>query len=117
MLAYETEADIAGILSRYEKPLSLYVFATDKEFIAAMLRDHSFGGGCANDVVIHLNNKRLPFGGVGHSGMGASHGKHGFDTFTHNKSIVRRANWLDLPARYAPYAGKLKSIRKLLKWL
>ena len=117
MLAYETEADIAGILSRYEKPLSLYVFATDKEFIAAILRDHSFGGGCVNDVVVHLNNKRLPFGGVGHSGIGVSHGKHGFDTFTHDKSIVRRANWLDLPTRYAPYAGKLKSIRKLLKWL
>jgi len=117
LLSYETEADIARILSKYEKPLSLYVFATDNEFITKMLREYSFGGGCVNDVVIHLANNRLPFGGVGHSGIGAYHGRYSFDTFTHKKAIVKKANWLDLPMRYAPYKDKLKSIRYLLKWL
>ncbi len=82
-----------------------------------MLRDHSFGGGCVNDVVIHLANNRLPFGGVGHSGIGAYHGRYSFDTFTHKKAVVKKANWLDLPMRYAPYTDKLKTIRSLLKWL
>ena len=117
MLSFETEADIAKILSKYEKPLSLYVFATDKKFVSKMLRDHSFGGGCVNDVVIHLANNRLPFGGVGHSGIGAYHGRYSFDTFTHKKAVVKKANWLDLPMRYAPYTEKLKTIRSLLKWL
>ena len=67
--------------------------------------------------MIHFANKRLPFGGVGHSGIGAYHGKRSFDTFSHKKAVVKKANWLDLPMRYAPYEGKLKMLRNFLKWL
>ena len=75
-----------------------------------------FGGGCVNDTIIHLASDRLPFGGVGNSGMGGYHGKYSFDTFTHEKSIVSKANWLDLPVRYAPFSQKkLRIIKKLMK--
>ena len=67
--------------------------------------------------MIQFGNKRLPFGGVGHSGIGAYHGSLSFDVFSHNKSIVKKANWLDFPIRYAPYKGKLATIKTVLKWL
>lgn len=65
------------------------------------------GGGCINDVVVHLATSSLPFGGVGESGMGAYHGKTGFETFSHTKSILDKKCWLDLPMRYQPYGSKL----------
>ena len=82
-----------------------------------MLETYSFGGGCINDTVVHFGNKRLPFGGVGHSGMGAYHGKRSFDTFSHQKSVLKKANWIDIPLRYAPYKNKLKLLKKILNWL
>ncbi|PRZ21695.1 aldehyde dehydrogenase [Flavobacterium granuli] len=117
IISYETEADINPIISKYEKPLSLYVFTENKAFADKMILNHSFGGGCINDTVIHFSNKRLPFGGVGHSGIGAYHGRLSFDIFSHQKGIVKKANWLDLPMRYAPYKDKLKPIQRILKWL
>lgn len=117
ILSYQDEADIAKVILHYEKPLSLYIFSTNNAFSKKIIKDYAFGGGCINDTLIHLANKRLPFGGVGQSGIGAYHGKTGFDTFSHKKSIVKKANWLDIPIRYAPYADKLKTVRKLLKWL
>ncbi len=116
ILSFENEADLASIISRYEKPLSLYVFSNNRAFAKKIIQNYSFGGGCINDTVIYFTNKRLPFGGVGHSGIGAYHGKLSFDTFTHRKAVVKKANWLDIPIRYAPYKGKLNSIKKLLKW-
>ena len=117
ILSYANEDDINRIISKYEKPLSLYVFTEDNKFAKKIIKQYSFGGGCINDTVVHFSNKRLPFGGVGHSGIGAYHGSLSFDTFSHKKAIVKKANWLDLPMRYAPYKDKLKSIQKLLKWL
>jgi aldehyde dehydrogenase (NAD+) len=117
ILSYENETEINTIISKYEKPLSLYLFTEDKKFAQKIIKQYSFGGGCINDTVVHFSNKRLPFGGVGHSGIGAYHGSLSFDTFSHKKGIVKKANWLDLPMRYAPYKDKLKSIQKLLKWL
>ena len=117
VISYENEKEIETIILRYEKPLSLYVFTENKTFAKNVIRDFSFGGGCINDTVIHFTNNRLPFGGVGHSGIGAYHGKRSFDTFSHHKSVVRKANWLDVPLRYAPYKGKLDTIRLLLKWM
>ena len=117
ILSYENETEINTIISKYEKPLSLYIFTEDKKFAQKIIKQYSFGGGCINDTVVHFSNKRLPFGGVGHSGIGAYHGSLSFDTFSHKKAIVKKANWLDLPMRYAPYKDKLKSIQKLLKWL
>lgn len=117
ILVYETEDDIHNVISRYEKPLAFYVFSDDKSFAKKMITSYSFGGGCINDTVIHFSNKRLPFGGVGHSGIGAYHGQRSFDTFSHHKAIVKKANWLDLPMRYAPYKDKLASIKRVLSWI
>ncbi|WP_298220477.1 aldehyde dehydrogenase [Flavobacterium sp.] len=116
IISFETDEDLSKIILRYEKPLSLYVFSTDKTFSKKIMRDYAFGGGCINDTVIHFANKRLPFGGVGHSGIGAYHGRWSFDTFSHQKAVVKKSNWLDLPFRYAPYKNKLAMIRKLLHW-
>lgn len=117
ILSYESKSDIDKIISSFEKPLSLYLFSQNKSFIDTVLDKYSFGGGCVNDTVIHLVNNRLPFGGVGNSGMGAYHGKLSFDLFSHKKAIVKRGTWLDLPLRYAPYKDKLNTIRKILKWI
>ena len=117
ILSYESKADIDKIISSFGKPLSLYLFSRNKSFVDEVLQKYSFGGGCINDTVIHLANNRLPFGGVGNSGMGAYHGKLSFDIFSHKKAIVKRGLWLDLPIRYAPYKDKLKTIQKVLKWL
>jgi len=81
-----------------------------------ILSSVSFGGGCINDTIIHLATSEMPFGGVGNSGIGGYHGKYSFYEFSHYKSIVKKANWLDLPMRYAPYTkGKEKMIKKFLK--
>ena len=117
ILIYENEAEIDVILSKYEKPLALYVFTENYAFSKNIIQKYSFGGGCINDTVVHFSNKRLPFGGVGHSGIGAYHGSLSFDVFSHKKGIVKKANWLDLPMRYAPYKGKLTTIKNILKWL
>ncbi|WP_129745608.1 aldehyde dehydrogenase [Flavobacterium anhuiense] len=117
ILVYENESDIHKIVSRYEKPLSFYIFSENNSFTKKLISKYSFGGGCINDTVVHFSNNRLPFGGVGHSGIGAYHGKRSFDTFSHHKAIVKKGNWLDLPMRYAPYKDKLASIKRILDWL
>ncbi|MFC4815771.1 MULTISPECIES: aldehyde dehydrogenase [unclassified Flavobacterium] len=115
--SYERKEDIAKTVAQYEKPLSLYIFSENKAFIKEVLEKYAFGGGCVNDTLIHFANKRLPFGGVGHSGIGAYHGKLGFDTFSHKKSVIKKPNWIDIPLRYAPYQGKLKMIKRILNWI
>ncbi|WP_026705555.1 aldehyde dehydrogenase [Flavobacterium soli] len=117
ILSYSNNDDLKRIISKSEKPLSMYVFTENNAFAEKIIQDYSFGGGCVNDTVVHFSNKRLPFGGVGNSGIGAYHGKLSFDTFSHQKAIVKKANWLDIPFRYAPYKGKLKMIKKILKWI
>ena len=117
ILTYETEADIQNVVSRYEKPLSFYIFSENQSFAKKLIKNYSFGGGCINDTVVHFSNKRLPFGGVGHSGIGAYHGQLSFDIFSHHKAIVKKGNWLDLPMRYAPYKDKLASVKRLLDWI
>lgn len=116
ILGYNTETDLSQIISRYEKPLSLYVFTNNQAFAKKIIGQFSFGGGCINDTVIHFANKRLPFGGVGYSGIGAYHGERSFTLFSHHKPMVKKANWLDIPVRYAPYQGKLSILKKMLKW-
>jgi len=116
ILTYTNETVIDNIISNYNKPLSLYVFSKNKQFTNKILNTYSFGGGAVNDPLIHFGNHRLPFGGVGASGIGAYHGKHGFDTFSHHKSVSKRGTWLDPPIRYAPYKGKLGLLKKMFKW-
>ena len=99
-----------------EKPLALYLFTTDKAVQRRILDSLSFGGGCVNDTIIHLATTHMGFGGVGNSGMGSYHGRRSFETFSHMRSIVKKANWLDLPMRYHPYKGwKDKMIRMFLR--
>lgn len=117
ILTYKNESEIDAVISRFEKPLAMYIFTENHTFSKQIIQKYSFGGGCINDTIVHFSNRRLPFGGVGHSGIGAYHGSLSFDTFSHQKSIVKKANWLDLPMRYAPYKDKLQTIKNLLKWL
>lgn len=116
ILTYENEDEIDTIISKYEKPLALYIFTENYVFSKFIIQNYSFGGGCINDTMVHFSNKRLPFGGVGHSGIGAYHGILSFDTFSHKKSILKKSNFLDLPLRYAPYKDKLTTIKNILKW-
>ncbi len=117
VLTFSDETEIEKIICHYPDPLALYVFAEDKDFSEEILQKYRFGGGASNDVVVHIANKNLPFGGVGSSGYGGYHGKFSFDTFTHKKSISKRATWIDIPLRYAPYTGKLPLIKKVMKRL
>lgn len=84
-------------------PLALYLFTSDKKTAKKVTSSCGFGGGCINDTIIHLATSEMGFGGFGESGMGSYHGKEGFQTFTHYKSIVDKKTWLDLPMRYQPY--------------
>jgi aldehyde dehydrogenase (NAD+) len=117
IISYRKETEIEQIVSNYEKPLSLYVFSNRINWAKEIVKKYSFGGGCINDTIIHFSNSRLPFGGVGNSGIGAYHGNLNFDTFSHKKAVVNKATWLDLPLRYAPYKNKIKYIKKLISWL
>ena len=117
IVTYHNEAEIDTIIAKYEKPLALYVFSERNIFCDEIISKHSFGGGCINDTMVHFSNNKLPFGGVGHSGIGAYHGQLSFDIFSHHKAVVKKATWIDLPLRYAPYKGKLTIVKKILNWL
>ena len=104
ILTYENIDDVIHIVNSHDKPLALYIYAEDKAVIKKVTARCSFGGGCVNDCIIHIATSNMGFGGVGESGMGSYHGKTGFDTFTHYKSIVDKKTWMDLPMRYPPYS-------------
>ena len=116
ILTYTSLEEAIELINSKAHPLALYLFTSDKAIARRITSRCSFGGGCINDTVIHLATSEMGFGGFGESGMGAYHGKAGFDTFSHKKSIVDKKTWLDLPMRYQPYRklyGKL--IRMFLK--
>lgn len=116
LLAFDELDEAISFVRARPKPLALYLFTTDKGVERRVLDTVSFGGGCVNDCVVHLASHHMPFGGVGNSGMGGYHGKDSFDTFSHRKSILKKANWLDLPMRYHPYSERnFKLIRKFLR--
>lgn len=112
ILQFEDLDEVITNVNKLSKPLALYIFSTCKKNIKKIVSDCDYGGGCINDCIIHLATSRLGFGGVKSSGIGAYHGKTGFDTFSHYKSIVDKKTWIDLPMRYQPYS-KLKN--KLIK--
>jgi aldehyde dehydrogenase (NAD+) len=103
ILTYDRTEELFALLNGKPKPLALYYFSEDKTRCRQVTERLSFGGGCINDTVIHLATSQMGFGGVGESGMGAYHGKVGFDTFSHHKSMVDKKTWMDLPLRYQPY--------------
>lgn len=101
-------------VNSFPKPLALYLFSQSKEARRRVLSEIPFGGGCVNDTILHMASSRMPFGGVGESGMGGYHGKASFQTFSHDQSVFIRAGKADIPLRYAPYGDKLRRFRKLL---
>ncbi len=107
VIAYDDFNDVIDELKDKDKPLALYLFSSNRKNINRAIKELSYGGGCINDVIIHLATSNMGFGGVGESGMGSYHGKDGFDAFSHYKSIVDKKTWLDLPMRYQPYKSKL----------
>jgi aldehyde dehydrogenase (NAD+) len=116
VLTYSSIDEAIRTINSRPHPLALYIFTEDKAVAQRFTSSCGFGGGCINDTIIHLATSQMGFGGFGESGMGAYHGKTGFDTFSHYKSIVDKKTWIDLPMRYQPY-NKIneKLLRMFLK--
>ena len=110
---YKTDAEAVAFIRNIPDPLSLYVFSNNTNTQKLFTESISFGGGCINNTLVHLGDLDLPFGGVGNSGMGAYHGKYGFETFTRPKAILKTSNWIDPSLKYPPYKGKIR----LFRWL
>ena len=116
ILTYATLDECLAEIDRRPHPLALYFFSRDRAAQSRVMDSARFGGGCVNDTIIHLATSAMPFGGMGASGMGGYHGRAGFETFSHRKSIVDKKLWLDLPMRYQPYSAfKDRLIRMFLK--
>ncbi len=112
MIPFDNPDEVITFVREREKPLALYYFGNVKH-AKEVIRLTSAGGSCINDVIMHIANENMPFGGVGNSGMGHYHGKLSFDAFSHQRSIVTTPTWLDLPFRYMPYR-MFGLVRKLL---
>ncbi len=117
IIGYDSLEDVVEKINARPKPLAFYIFTTSKHIENYVIKNISFGGGCVNDTLVHLTNINLGFGGVGNSGMGSYHGEKTFETLTHSKGVLKKANWYDLPLRYAPYANKLSWVKKILHFI
>lgn len=116
ILTFDTLDEALDTVESHPHPLALYFFSEDKAAQKKVLDTCRFGGGCINDTIIHLATSDMPFGGVGENGMGSYHGRVGFETFSHYRSIVNKKTWMDLPIRYQKYTGlKEKMMRMFLK--
>ena len=116
IVCYDTLKDAIDTINSKAHPLALYLFTSDRKVVKQVTACCGFGGGCVNDTIIHLATSQMGFGGFGESGMGSYHGKEGFQTFSHYKSIVDKKTWIDLPMRYQPYKSvNDKLIRMFLK--
>ncbi len=113
ILPFTNIEEVKAIIAKNPNPLALYVFTSSSEKEKLWLEGIPFGGGCVNNVALHLTNHQLPFGGRGFSGTGSYHGKFSFDTFSHQKAILKTPTWFDPRAKYPSYKGKLK----LFKWM
>ena len=106
--------EAVGFIADRPDPLAMYVFSRSSETARGVLDRTTSGGACVNDVLMHLANPRLPFGGVGASGSGAYHGRSGFEAFSHRRSVLSRGTWIDPAVRYPPYGGgKLALLKRL----
>ena len=110
VMTFKDLDEVISFVNKREKPLALYYFGKDDQKI---LRHTSSGGACVNDVIMHIVNHKVPFGGVGNSGMGAYHGKDSFLTFSHRRSVIKTPTWVDMPFRYMPYK-LFKLIKKMV---
>mgnify|MGYP000014324452 CR=1 FL=1 len=115
ILSYNTEADLDLVLTKLKNPLAFYIFSSQKKFINALVQRYAFGGGVINDSIIHFTNDKLPFGGVGPSGIGSYHGEDGFKTFSNPKAIYKQVgSRFDklLSAIRPPYKGDIEKVLK-----
>lgn len=115
ILTFNALADIVNQVRRFPRPLALYVFTTNDVTEQFLLENISFGGGAINDTIAQLGNHNLSFGGVGASGFGSYHGKASFDSFSHQKSIMKKSFMMDIPLRYAPYDDKIKWLKTIFR--
>ena len=115
LLDFDDIDNVIDYVNNQEKPLALYYFGQKMKKARYVLQNTSSGGACINDVVTHVANTYLPFGGVGNSGTGAYHGKYSFDTFSHTRSIVQSTTRFNIGMKFAPYNGKLKWLKKIMK--
>ncbi|MBH5318905.1 aldehyde dehydrogenase [Paenibacillus sp. GSMTC-2017] len=115
ILTYSHIDEAIEMIRQRPKPLALYLFTEDRAIESLVMDTLSFGGGCVNDTLSHIINHHLPFGGVGTSGIGGYHGKHSFDLFSHQKSVLKRSTRFEIGIMFPPYKNKLKLIRKVLK--
>lgn len=115
VLSYRHIDDAIRYVRTFANPLALYLFSNNRTVQQKVMESITFGGGCINDTLFQISVPSLPFGGVGKSGSGAYHGKHGFDTFSHKRSVVRKYFWADIPLRYAPYTNAMSWFKKLLR--
>lgn len=116
VITYSEISDVVDYVDEHDRPLACYIFTSDRGLKKELLAHLHFGGGCVNNTIVHLATDYMPFGGVGASGMGNYHGKWGFETFSHMKSVLDTGTWLDLPLRYQPYTdGKLKLVKMFLQ--
>jgi aldehyde dehydrogenase (NAD+) len=115
VISYENIEEALNIINAMPRPLALYLFTKDRKIEKLVLQNTSFGGGCINDTVSHVGSANLPFGGIGDSGMGLYHGKAGFDTFSHQRSVLKRSNLIDMKLRYPPYGKRVNLLKKLFR--
>ncbi|GAU77951.1 aldehyde dehydrogenase [Fusibacter sp. 3D3] len=115
LLTYENLEEVIDEVRAHPKPLAFYVFSENEKIQDLLMEQIAFGGGCINDTISHVASSSLPFGGVGHSGMGSYHGHDSFLTFSHRKSILKKSTKLDLSLIYPPYKNNIKWVKKLLK--
>ncbi|GGE17095.1 aldehyde dehydrogenase [Psychroflexus salis] len=116
ILSYTDFNEVEHSIQHFPHPLSLFIFSENATRAKQWMQQFEFGGGIINDTIVHFVNDRLPFGGVGNSGMGQYHGKHSFETFTRKKAVLHRKTWIDLPFRYPPYGDKLNLLKRVKSW-
>lgn len=114
IVSWQNSDEAIQFVKNRPKPLSLYAFTSNREFEQKIIKKLSYGGGCINDTLIHISSENQPFGGVGNSGMGTYHGRRSFETFSHEKNVVRKWWAFDLPLRYHPYKNPDKKLPKFL---
>jgi aldehyde dehydrogenase (NAD+) len=118
VLTYRSLDEVVKHIRRGGKPLAMYVFSNDETTIESLIADTSAGGTAINNVVIHLANPNLPFGGIGESGLGSYHGEYGFRTFSHERAVLEQGRLHTFEFFYPPYTPRIrKLVRKMTDWL
>lgn len=115
VMTFSSIQQVVDYLHDEEKPLAFYYFTKNRKKAKKILKETTSGGGIINDVIIHVANSKMPFGGVGNSGMGKYHGKFGFETFSHQRAIAWSSSYIDIPLKYAPYRNRLSLVRKFMR--